>query len=338
MTPTLEDLRAALQESAEQVQCPDPSTTLAAVEHGAAARDRRRRSGRAALAAAAIAIGSGLLAWEHGRDDSSPARPATMIADDPRFPAFVRGLMRLTVVDLPLARGARAVVTTRVRSQNLLYLAAACDGGEPMLSVTSGKQQKYLKCPSTGTTDPALGLPVLWRPADAGDQLVVRPARSALGSGHAVVAVYQEVGWDEYRFPPRPHNLEAGEGTTWGSQPGALFYGGPTDPARPNASRTVRVPYAEGLAVRLHARAPGLLRVAVNGHFLPLQCASQTSQAVCGSPDNTMVQWAYGPAEAGNRVDQAVTGLRPGQRVEVTVYPDNFAGDDWRLEVTTAWG
>jgi hypothetical protein len=341
MSATLDDLREALLEAADEALCRDPSTTVEEVGHAVAVADRRRRVGLAAAAACVIAVGGGLLAWDRGRDDAGPVPPATVVSDDSAFPAYDRGLKRLTIVDLPLSGDAEAVISTRERTQNRLFVVAYCQGTGgtgPMLSVRSADRQKFVPCLSRTQAESATSRPVLWRPADADVELVVEPARMARGTGRARVAVYQEVAWGDYRFPPRPHDLETNPHTAWPTTTGSEVWTGPADPARPNEPLTVTVTPHRYLLIRLHARAPGELRVTVDGTPVTLRCIGAAGPVACDSASSdSFTQWGYGRAEAGRWIDldTEATTLRSGRPATVTVHPTWFASDDWRLEVST---
>jgi hypothetical protein len=350
MTATLDELRAALHDAARNY-APPPEVTLRQVEHRVVATDRRRRVLLSGVLAAVVAIAAAAISSGSYRAEPpatpGPSQSANATPQEPAFPESVNGLRRITIVDVPLVGGSRAAVSLHADPGRRLVASAYCTGtGDPAPEfwVTSGSWRVALQCQE----GPVGGVPTshqgLWSPDSADPTVSIAPPRGTSRAGAAWAAIYQEVPWENYAFPPRPSDLATNPHTAWSDYQRGLS--GPKDPSTPNAPRTMTVPYVKDLLLSLSVRAPGTVRATVNGRAVMFGCNRDPDNLVhCGNLERlgkTVRVWGYGAfSEVFTHLDEPASldpgdpdyGIVPGKPIHITVYPSGFTGDDWRLWV-----
>ena len=342
MRATVQDLREALAEAAEQASPVDGMTTLQAVERGVGETRRRTLVGVCLVAVAATGVAGAVALGEGRKGAATPSGPHVsgalrVVSDDPAFPGLDRGLRRMAIVDLPVGAEGSVDLSPVELADRRIYAWRYCTGTQgstPALRLVAGSQVKYLDCPTrtaAATTPPT----VLWYPEDASHLMAVSTRSGDPGEGTARIAFYQEVSWEEYRLPPRPLDLTSNPAYAWRTHRAAVAFVGPVDPGAPNVRRTITVPYQERMGIGIQARGPGSLALRVNGTSLDLFCGQPGRIAVCvpeQAMGDTLTTWAYGYAEGGAWLDE-MAGLEVGKPLTITVDPSHFQGDDWRLEV-----
>lgn len=343
MRATVQDLRDALADAAEQASPADGLTTLQAVERGVGKARRRTVVGVCSLAVAAIGVGGAVALGEGRKDAATPSGPQApgalrVVSDDPAFPVFDRGLRRMTIVDLPMgAEGSVELPPVELLEGRRIYALRYCTGthgSAPAIRLVSGSQVRYLDCP-TRTASASTGPSALWYPEDASLRMAISARSATPGEGNARIAFYQEASWEQYALPPRPVDLDSNPAYAWRRHPAALAFVGPADPGAPNLRRTLTVAYQERMGIGIQARGPGSLTLRVNGTSLDLFCGQPGRIAVCVPEQtigDTFTTWGYGYAEGGVWFD-SLAGLEVGKALTITVDPAHFQGDDWRLEV-----
>ena len=347
MTTTLQDLKDALTEAADQASAPTGLTILQAVEADVT-RARRRTVARACALAVTATVIAGALALGDGRKDAAvPSGPPVsgslrVVTSDPTFAEFDRGFHRLAVVDLPLGAEGSVDLSSLAQAGRRVYAWGYCTGAHgqpPGLSLASGTQVKYVDCPARAQST-SVRPSVLWLPEEAGRQLLVsaQPGRAVDGTamdGTARIAFYQEASWDRYPLPPRPADLASNPQYAWDIDPEALAFVGPEDAQLPNARRTITIPYQERMGVGVQIRGPGSLTLGLDGRTMTLSCGHPGRITFC-LPDRgvgeTFTTWAYGFADAGLWFDDQ-PGMEVGKPLTITVDTAHFHGDDWRVLV-----
>jgi hypothetical protein len=249
---------------------------LSGVQARIGAIRRRRMAGTAAalVVVTAVVIGYGVLPW-------TSATPAPG-----EGPSVVDGFPEYAV-------GARVVATGSAPLQDRITMTAAV--GERGVAVTSrcedvpdtvsvwlvwranGRQVASMTCGAGGysTTDPTEwakvgarpGEPVAFtvevdrvtQPGTGPDQVV------AVSGGTFTVAVMDRLPFEDYPFPPRPAELVPFSRAAENVQPDGALAVVESDPADPNATRTVTVTVPVGARLDMAAQTPGLLRVSVGG-------------------------------------------------------------------------
>lgn len=343
MSATLQDLREALGEAADETIAPTGLELLQGVERGLARARRRTLVGGCSVAVAALAV-VGIVAVGQGRKDAAvPSGPPTsgslrVVADDPTFSEFDRGLHRIAVVELPLGSDGSVDLSSVERPDRRIYAWRYCTGTQgdpPVLRLVSGTRVRYLECPTR--TASTTGRPsALWFSGEAGRQVVVS-ASDAEAHGAARIAFYEEATREEYPMPRRPTDLASNPDYAWESLPGTVLIAGPADPAAPNVRRSITVPYQERMGVAVELRGPGRVTLGLNGRGVNLYCGDPGRIAFCVPEQlvgDTLTTWAYGRATAGVYFDNEA-GMEVGKPLTITVDPSSFQGDDWRVVVHT---
>jgi hypothetical protein len=338
MTATVRDLRAALDDQARSCD-PDAAATLLSVQRRVAAGDRRRRGVAVTALVAVLAAGAAVVTGEGSRDETAPAGPGETrpLADHPSLPQSHRGMLRVSLTEWGLRPDDRISIPLPDLDGQRVYVAASCsatDGKPPVLFVQTRRALEFLRC----VQYPAPADAPLWTsddevrlagPGEVPSRLTVE-ARGRAASGTARVAVY--VGTDA--MPPRPP--EDALSTFAHSYGGDLFE---PAPGSPNSPLTVTGPAEQDLLVSLIARGPGRLRATVNGKPITFGCHSDPASLLLSDEcrvDDSMAEVRtvdYGPlAEVFSTLGPP--GEYPvGQRLTLTVVPEGFVGDDWRVAI-----
>ena len=343
MTATLQDLRDTLAEAAEQSFAPSGPDILASVERGVAGARRRTVARVCALAVAAVGIAGAVTVGAGRKDAATPSGPPAsgslrVVADDPTFAAFDRGLRRIAVVEVPLGAAGSVDLSALERPDRRVYAWRYCtgtgaDGRHPSLRLVSGSRVRYLDCPPRAEATAGMAT-ALWFPADAGHEVVASASAGTTKGGMARIAFYQDASRDQYPLPQRPADLATNPDYAWDQPPGTVAFVGPADPSSPNVPRTITVPYRERLGVTVQVRGPGSVTLELNGTGMNLGCWDPGRIGQCVPQQllgDTLTTWGYGFAAAGRYLDN--DGLQVGEPLTVTVHPSQFLGDDWRVLV-----
>lgn len=276
----LGDLRAALDDMAQQHTMPDPHTVLAGAEASAMSISRRRTmSGVAAVAATLVIIGGASLLFNGGEEplgQIDPAVPDTSYADgygiiggEPQ--PFMDGLRLLDVETIEPGPG-RVIERGNVASDEPLYAVAWCTPASPGDFGQPGNI-------TIDVDDDEGQIPCFDRAINANDALMASPIPTEgpyvvtnRSEGKALVAFYGEPERGDYPFPsadPAPFPAP---------NPGVVVINAATPPSRaqdieaiPDGSRVFRasVPITKEIAeLSVEISEPGQVLVAVDGVVL----------------------------------------------------------------------
>jgi hypothetical protein len=150
------------------------------------------------------------------------------------------------------------------------------------------------------------------------------------------VAIYEDVRWQDYPFPPRPADLNTSPEYAWWSGPDLVRVAGPKTAQEANKPLTFTQPFDPKLMFNLETRGPGRARVLINGKEISPQAGDSML-----AQDNLISFWGYtksgfniplDPASfASNGLGTAGPTTKPGAPLTVTIVPQDFQGPDWRV-------
>lgn len=284
---TIEDLRRALDEMADQHEAPDPVTVLRAVSGevatGNAPRSSRRRR-LVAAAAAGVVLAAGGYALTQGQGENEGGRTEVPPAEqgwdlvDGAPPEYSAGLKLLTSHEVEFTQDGVIEVTAPTQPEGHVFAVAWCDVGPGIgsanvvapsvrVTATEGTTQVIACADREGSTGPA-GPTVL--PSLADDvPYAVDLTGDLPREGSATLAFYGEAPTHEYPFPdagPIPvgadHDRTIDASTPPADQPELMELLG-----QATASSTV-VESRAGTTATAWAGEPGRLLLAVNGTVL----------------------------------------------------------------------
>ena len=343
MTPTLDDLRAALAESSS-FYGPDPEDTLRRVEQRVAASDRRRRVVVVSLVAAVLASGGAIAASGQRTSQDGTLQPgqSKQIPDHSSLPPSVPGLVRISLTEWRIAPDQTVTIALPDAETDLVVRARCWGDADTKYLVVRARDDdddRLLPCPSPDDA-PLPEEPQL-------EAVHLRPSRSGAPGpltvhtvgentvGTARIAVYVRTG-----PPARPPNLDEDPATA------LPVHGSATEflavPGAPNTPVTVTGRNEANLLISLLVRGPGTLQVTANGTPVRFGCHQDPADLVCGSgpdaaPFESVDVKEYGaPAEVywGPGPDAQAGPVVPvGAPLTITVTPSGFTGQDWKLQV-----
>lgn len=346
MTATLDQLRAALQESAEYYG-PDPHLTMREVAGRVGRRSRRRRRTMSGLLVVAAVGGGAVVASEHRTRTDGILQPgeSRLIADDPHLPVSLAGLVRVSLTEWRMVPDVPIEIALP-DADGSFFLRATCTDASltnPVLFVGHGGAVDVLPCtPTPGPGDPPLrwnwlsdGLRIAPTRRPGPDAVTVE-GRSDNASGTARIAVYAVTGQ-----PRRPADMDTESMYAWTY--GYLWRTTPfiPPPGRQNDALTISGRQEAGLRVKLVVRGPGTLRATVNGRIVNFECLLDYD-GILACTDGTRPPFTDVAASDFGRPASVVfdptdlapgSGGRVGDLLTITVTPSGFEGDDWRLAV-----
>jgi hypothetical protein len=348
MTPSLHDLRRALHEEAAATAYPDVDALLSGARRRVDSR-HRRLAVLGAVTAAVLAVGGVATTRLTHQAVPQPAVPTTaglgpftVGAGGDGFPEYFQGMKRLTVLDAPMLdqlNGSISVSTTRGQR---LAVAMVCTPADNTERVAEWANRMYADFSIAGArgANPAcsgppdygysiIGTATSARTTVLADVLINHksvPTPGLFKDAMIHVAIYESVPWQDYPFAPRPADLETNAQYAWLSSPGTVRVLGPTTTQEANKPLTFTQPSGPNLSLNLQVRAPGRMRVLVNGKDISERVGPTLT------PDKLIAFWGYGvtgmdfPLEADG-------ASKPGTPLTVTIDPQDFQGTDWRIVV-----
>ncbi len=364
MSRTLDDLRRAMHDHADDQHPPHPQTVLAGIEQRVAEHDRGRRHrvlggvAAAAVAVAAIALGQGV-----GGEAPTP-RPAETIGEDiedtelATFPAYTRGLERLTLVEVP-ADGEPYQVEVEAAEDQQLYARAQCryadgrrEGTMAGLMVETNGTRSSVMC---GTSVRAAQEPL---PASDGALTITLDTEEEL-DGPAHLAVYRPSPWEEYPLDADDDGAPRSERDRSDYPlfpPGRTRFVAPPDKAAPNTTVTRTLQVTEGLTLSLSTTEPGQLRVLVDEMSVTEASLSYPLTVFeNGNDDDWHTRWARMPAlrdgywtawsSSGDersfslspeQLSEQGLDVGPGDEVTLTIEARRFTDEGWQGVIRNA--
>ncbi|HEU4424235.1 MAG TPA: hypothetical protein VFR67_17030 [Pilimelia sp.] len=298
------------------------SARLAGVQNRIQGIRRRRVAGVAAAAAvvAAVVIGYGAL-------------PRTSALPDPAAtpsPSTVNGFSEY-------ASGAKVVATASGSLHDTIRLTAVagergfafthrCSLTDEHLMVRwriAGRNDSSGASCSTDSGGSYRPEPTFWTRAGIrpGDTVTFvawvewdgqKPRSTPLPDGAFSFAVMRRLAFEEYPLPPRPAVLQPLSEAPANISPTGAIGVVESDPADPNATRTVTVAVPPGASLDIGAQTPGTMRVLVDGKLL-----------------TTAEWWDYSLGINANLLRYGQKGTRP---VTLTFQPEHMTGA-WRAVI-----
>jgi hypothetical protein len=318
----LTDLRDELDARSVPDDDPFGPARLAGV-HGRIRTIRRRRVGGVAAAIAAvvaIVIGYGTLP----RPAALP-EPATTPS-----PSLVNGFPEY-------AAGAKVVATgTTAMSRTLTLTAVAGDRGFSFTHrctltdeylmvrwrIAGRNDSSGASCSTDGggsyRPDDAFWAQAGIRPGDTVTFVAWvewdgrKPRSTPLPDGTFSFAVMRRLAFEEYPLPPRPAVLEPLSEAAANISPAGAIAVVESDPATPNAARSIAVAVPAGAILDIGAQTPGTMRVLVDGKLLA-----------------TAEWWSYDLGISGYTLRDGEKGTR---RLTLTFQPEHMTGA-WRAVI-----
>ena len=351
---TLDDLRSALHDGADAAAYPDVEALVAGARRRVAASRRRRFAVLGAATVAVLVVATvavllvGRLAMTRPTHQAVPQPagpgPFTVNTGGADFPQYQQGMKRLIVVDAPMLERMKGSISVPTTAGRDLALRITCT---PTMNEWNARVIAKFTAPG-GTAQSTcafggyvpIGAATDAKTAVKVDVLIDREGGALPTSSKDVkihVAIYESVPWDDYPLPPRPADLETSAQYAWSNEPGAVRVLGPKTAQEANKPVTFTQPFDPKLMVNLQIRAPGRIRVLINGKDITEQIGASYP------PDRFISSWGYdqeGPAFpldplgwASLRTGATGPTTKPGTPVTVTIEPQDFLGPDWRIAV-----
>lgn len=283
MSPTIEHLRATLDDVADRHEAPDPHAVLAGAHARAGELGRRRTTGRwAAAAAAVVAIGGASLLITDLDGDSqgevAPAEPDESytegygIIDGELQPYTADGLRMVDQFEIENGEN----LQVEVDSSSQLYAVAVCSSdvagrSQPAVTILTRTRRVGVTCADENRDSPTL--PVTSLPTEAPESDGVYGAQPDDEIGPVSIVFYAEEEWRDYPFPsteassfPDTSNIVLDADTPLSSDTSL-------DWLMPSGERqrlhTIVVPVADlPLEISAQLNGPGQVLVAVDGAVL----------------------------------------------------------------------
>jgi RNA polymerase sigma-70 factor (sigma-E family) len=343
---TLHDLRVALREQADAAACPDIEALVAGARLGVAA-SRRRRFGVLGATTVAILVVGGVIATTRPTHQAVPPTaglgPFTVSLGGDGFPVYSPGMKRLIVLDAPMLEQMNGSISVPTTAGRQLAVAMMCTPADNADRVVEWANRMYADFTIAGARgdNPACSGPLLQAYANIGtatsakttvlaDVMIDHKSLPAPGllfkDARIHVAIYESVPWQDYPFPPRPADLESNAQYAWAGLPGTVRVLGPTTTQEANKPLTFTQPSGPNLSLNLQVRAPGRMRVLVNGKDISERVGPTLT------PDKFIAFWGYGVTGMDIPLD-ADSATKPDAPVTVTIDPQDFQGTDWRIVV-----
>jgi len=366
MSRTLDDLRGALRDEADLAPYPDVDALVAGARRRVAISRRRRLA--AIGTATAIVLAVGALTTLTGPADKAAPQPArsglgqfSVDATGGGFPEYSEGMQRLMVLDAPMLGQLNGSITVPAALGRRLAVRMTCTApgvvnGNGMDTLNEwntrmtanftmwGSRGGSAKC-DLGLANQGFALIGTTRAARSTVMADVFTSRMRLPAPGSLfkdaklhVAFYQSVPRAEYRFPPRPANLESSY--AWQNVPGRVRVVGPQTSAAANKPLTFTQPFDAALTLTLQFRGPGRIKVLINGRDIGPELFRSGLDGVSRplQEDGAISMWDYTssdftfPLDPGFRAPNELTP-RKGTPLRVTIIPTGFNGPDWRAEV-----
>jgi len=351
---TLDDLRSALHDEADEAAYQDVGALVAGARRRVVASRRRRFAVFGAVTAAVLVVGGLVMTRPTYQVVPQPAGPGPFIvnAGGAGFPEYQQGMKRLIVVEAPMlerAKGSISVPTTPGRRLVVRMTCTPSDNTDKMNEWNARMLAKFTTSGGTGQVGcgwavggyDSIGVATDAKTAVQADVTVSHSPSPGLPSlfkdAKIQVAIYESVPWQDYPFPPRPADLETNAQYAWSNEPATVRVLGPKTAQEANKPVTFTQPFDPKLMVNLQIRGPGRIRVLING--------KDVNRQVGGSypPDKFISSWGYDqgglafPLDplgwASRRTGATRPTTKPGTPVTVTIEPQDFRGPDWRIAV-----
>jgi hypothetical protein len=361
MNATLDDLRAALHEEADAAAYPDVEALVAGARQRAGAARRRRLTALSAATAAVLVV-SGLVATTASthRAAPPPAGPGPgPYASAAGFPAYLDGMMRLKVLDVPMVNQSNTSISVPTTAGRKLAVRLTCTPYEIMTKVPDwnnkmiadvkivGGQNGRAQCDGgIGPSMSLIGVTTGARTTLLADIFIdykkVPAAATLFKDAKFHVGIYESVPHKDYPIPSRPADLETNPRYAWSSLPGSVWVVGPQTADRANEPWTFTKPYDPKLSLNLEVRGPGQIRVLINGRDVGGQTITSN---VIGNTDliqSDVISFTTYESRGFNFSldpsfwDPGLPTTKPGTPLTVKIIATDFAGPDWRVELVPA--
>ncbi|HEX8495869.1 MAG TPA: hypothetical protein VF661_01640 [Actinomycetales bacterium] len=336
MSPTVDDLRALARTDGADV--PAHPERLARLRR-TVVRRRRARTAGGSLAVLAIAVGAFTLVGPDAGRRAQP--PATTRPTSTPLPEYREGGRLIAQTELTGRIGDTRSFSFTPSSWGLMAVpSCTAPAGRSVSVAVTVNGNAYLTGPcttGTSTRGPFEQDARAWRPLGvepgqrsavsvtviAGTDAGGAPYPDADSAGATVrFGLYQDVPAGQYPLPERPAQVRRPDSdSTWNNGPPPATITEVTMPgANGTSSRTV--PWAPTVALDLALRAPGRVRVLVDGEVV-----------------GGLASWGYEPRDGG--VDLSPQALeaagvrapRAGDPITVTVEAEQFQDPGWRVSI-----
>ena len=355
MKRTLDDLRGALHDEADDAAYPDVDALVAGARRRVAASRRRRLAVFGAVTAAVLVVGGLVMTRPTHQGVPQPAGPGPFVVNTggADFPQYQQGMKRLIVVDAPMLermKGSISVATTPGRRLGVRMTCTPSDNANKMNEWNARMLAKFSGPGRTGQAgcglamggyDP-IGVATDAKTAVLADVFISHspdPSLPSLFTGAKIhVAICESVPFQEYPFPPRPADLYTNAQYAWSNEPGMVAFLRPKTAQEANNPVTFTQSFDPKLMVNLQFRGPGRIRVLINGKDITEQIGAPSL-----AQDKFINSWGYDQEGFAFPLDPLMwAALRTGATgpttklgtpVTVTIIPQDFQGPDWQIAV-----